>query len=78
MTPPRMAEYDVPEQPEKKYSPLYKKTTFFNPHSHRSRKHRLLEEKNTDIERENRRLYEKLRKIKLKNTYQSESKLESL
>lgn len=34
-----------------------------------------MEEKNTDIERENRRLYEKLRKIKLKNAFQSEQKL---
>lgn len=54
-----------------KYCPLYTRNSFANPLTQRSRKHRLLEEKNTDIERENRRLYERLRKIKLKNAFQS-------
>lgn len=71
-TPPPLLEYEIPDNNNKKYSPLYQKDTYYNPHKQRSRKHRLVEEKNTDIERENRRLYEKLRKIKMKNTYQSE------
>ena len=32
-----------------KYSPLYTRNSFANPLTQRSRKHRLLEEKNTDI-----------------------------
>jgi hypothetical protein len=36
---------------EPKYCPLYTRNTFANPLTQRSRKHRLLEEKNTDIER---------------------------
>ena len=68
-SPPKDAD-STPNDP--KYCPLYTRNTFLNPLTQRSRKHRLLEEKNTDIERENRRLYEKLRKIKLKNAFQSE------
>lgn len=75
---PDAQQYATPELPEKRHSPLYLKQTFVNPHNQRSRKHRLIEEKNVDIERENRRLYEKLRRIKLKNAFQSENKLDAL
>lgn len=75
LCPPSITDYQEPAL-ETKYNPLYTKNTFANPLTQRSRKHRLLEEKNTDIERENRRLFEKIRKIKLKNALQSESKLE--
>lgn len=75
LCPPSITDYQEPSI-DTKYNPLYTKNTFANPLTQRSRKHRLLEEKNTDIERENRRLFEKLRRIKLKNAFQSETKLD--
>ena len=76
-SPPKQNEEYI-EMPERNYSPLFTKDKFVNPHTIRSRKHRLLEEKNTDIEKENRRLYEKLRKIKMKNAFESEGKIDSM
>ena len=73
--PSENANYALPE-PNKRHSPMPRPIQHYNPHNQRSRKHRLMEEKNTEIERENRRLYEKIRKIKIKNAYQSESNLE--
>lgn len=47
----------------------------FTSNPHRSRKHRLIEERNTEIEKSNRMLYEKIRKIMQKG-HSSEKKIE--
>ena len=53
---------EIPQLPQKQ-KPTLSPQNHFNPYKERSRKHRLLEERNTEIEKRNRMLYEKIQKI---------------